>query len=326
MKKTVSIRGQAYINDGGISYQSKRGFEMDIEDIDKMIKDFKKIKESPFYQSYLERMTEKEPVPISTDAYNARLLDYPTGQHVTLYNKAVQTGYKNKKLTKAYQNENRTLDEESHCIRVSLGKTKNTIYNIARSNIWKWFITFTINPDKADRSNYDEVVKRLTIFLNNLQKRKCPNLKYLIVPELHADKTNYHFHGLIAECDELEFVFSGKFDKKGKPVFNIPQWSYGFTTATLVEDTARASSYITKYVTKESERYLKNKHRYYTNRNTARTPPEKLVVGNITDFIKTYADDITYMKDVTIKPAYRKCTYLEMPYNNKPVKKGTQNE
>ena len=122
----------------------------------------------------------------------------------------------------------------------------------------------------------------------------------------------------------MEFVFSGHFDDTGKPVFNIPQWSYGFTTATLVEDTARASSYITKYVTKESEQYLKNKHRYYTNRNTLRTLPEKLVVDDTIDFIKTYADDITFMKDVTIKPAYRKCTYLEMPYNNK--RKENKNE
>ena len=318
MKKTVPTRGQAYLNDGGIFYDQKRDiFDMDIDDIDRMIKDVKRIKEtSAFYQSYLERMAEKETEPVSEYAYNARLYDYPTGQHVTLYNNAVQVGIKNKKLTKAYQNENRTTDEENHCIKVSLSKTKNTIYNIARSNEWKWFITLTLNPEKVDRSSYDECTKKLQNFLDNLRRRYCPNLKYLIVPELHKDKTNYHFHGLLACCDELEFLFSGKFDNSGKPIFNILQWSYGFTTATLVEDTSRASSYITKYVTKETEQYLKNKHRYYTNRNTLRTPAEKLVVDDAIDFIVTYADDITYMKDVTVKPAHRKCTYLEMPYNN----------
>lgn len=328
MKKTVPAKGQAYINDSVICYAQKGTFDLDIGELERIIANDKK-RTKEFMQAYRERMAEKENEKnefIATDAYNARLFDYPTGQHVTLYNNAVQTGYKNKKLTKAYQNENRTTDEENHCIKVSLGKTKNTIYNIARSNVWKWFITLTLNPEKVDRSDYDQVVKKLTFFLNNLQKRKCPNLKYLIVPELHKDRTNYHFHGLLADCNELDFVFSGHFDDNGKPVFNIPQWSYGFTTATLVEDTARASSYITKYVTKESERYLKNKHRYYTNRNTLRTPPEKLLVGDTIDFIKTYADDITYMKDVTIKPAYRKCTYLEMPYNNKSNRKGNKNE
>ena len=322
MKKTAPTRGQAYIKDGGIAYQSRRGLEMDIDDIDRMIKDAKRIKEtSPFYQSYLERMAEKETAPVSAGAYNARLYNYPTGQHVTLYDKSVQIGVKNQNLSKAYRNEDRTLEEEEHCIKVSLNRTKNAIYNIARSNVWKWFITLTISPDKADRSNYDEVVKRLKIFLNHLQQRTCPDLKYLIVPELHLDKTNYHFHGLLADCDELEFVFSGIFDKKGRPVFNIPKWSYGFTTATLVGDTSRASSYITKYVTKESEQYLKNKHRYYANRNTLRTLPEKLVVNDKTDFIETYAEDITFIKDVTVKPANRKCTYIEMPYDI-PVKKG----
>ena len=329
MKKTVPLKGQAYLNDGGISYAPKGTFDIDIDELDQMIKDTKEHTQR-FMQAYYERMAEKEKDKyefIATDAYNARLFNYPTGQHVTLYSNAVQTGYKNKKLTKSYQNEYRTTDEENHCIKVSLGKTKNTIYNIARSNVWKWFITLTLNSQKVDRSDYERVVKKLTTFLNNLQKRHCPNLKYLIVPELHKDRTNYHFHGLLAECDELEFVFSGKFDNTDKPIFNIPQWSYGFTTATLVESTERASSYITKYVTKESEQYLKNKHRYYTNRNTLRTLPEKLVVGDTVDFIKTYADDITYMKDITIKPAYRKCTYLEMPYNNIPVKENEkQNE
>ena len=327
MKKTVPTRGQAYLNDSGISYDQKRDiYDMDIDDINRMLKDYGRIKEtSSFYQSYLDRMAEKENEPVSEYAYNARLYDYPTGQHVTLYNNSIQVGKKNKKLSKAYQNESRTTDEENHCIKVSLNKTKNTIYNIARSNEWKWFITLTLSPDKVDRSSYDDVVKKLTIFLNNLQKRRCPKLRYLIVPELHKDKTNYHFHGLLADCDELDFAFSGKFDNTGKPIFNIPQWSYGFTTATLVEDTARASSYITKYVTKETEQYLKNKHRYYTNRNTLRTPPEKLVVEDPVDFIVTYADDITFMKDVTIKPAHRKCTYLEMPYS-KPSKKGKDND
>lgn len=324
MKKTVPVKGQAYLNDGVISYAPKGTFDVDIDELDRIIKDTKE-RSKKFMKAYRERVAERESEKhefIATDAYNARLFDYPTGQHITLYNKAVQTGYKNKKLSKSYQNENRTTDEENHCIKVSLGKTKNTIYNISRSNVWKWFITLTLSSQKVDRSDYDQVVKKLTTFLNNLQKRHCPNLKYLIVPELHADKTNYHFHGLLADCDDLEFVFNGHFDDTGKPVFNIPQWSYGFTTATLVEDTARASSYITKYVTKESEQYLKNKHRYYTNRNTLRTLPEKLVVDDTVDFIKTYADDITFMKDVTIKPANRKCTYLEMPYNNNPTKKG----
>lgn len=326
MKKTVPTRGQAYLNDDGICYAPKGTYDLDIGELERIIEDTKE-RSRKFMQAYYERMAEKEKDKhefIATDAYNARLLDYPTGQHVTLYDKAVQTGYKNKKLTKSYQNENRTTDEENHCIKVSLGKTKNTIYNIARSNVWKWFITFTLSPEKVDRSSYDDVVQKLRAFLSNLQQRKCPNLKYLIVPELHADNTNYHFHGLLADCDELEFVFSGHFDDNDRPVFNIPQWSYGFTTATLIEDTARASSYITKYVTKTSEQYLKNKHRYYTNRNTFRTPPEKLTVGDTIDFIKTYADDITYMKDITIKPAYRKCTYLEIPYKN--IERKTENE
>ena len=203
MKKTVPVKGQAYLNDGVISYAPKGTFDVDIDELDRIIKDTKE-RSKKFMKAYHERIAEKENEKyefIATDAYNARLLDYPTGQHVTLYSKAVQTGYKNKKLTKSYQNEYRTIDEENHCIKVSLGKTKNTIYNIARSNIWKWFITLTLSPEKVDRSSYDECTKKLQNFLDNLRRRYCPKLKYLIVHELLKDRTNYHFHGLLADCD-----------------------------------------------------------------------------------------------------------------------------
>lgn len=331
MKKTDKHRptyGQSYLTDNGIAFSEKGEYSLDIDEIKEMYDNGKRLdrlRQSGQYGEYLKNrlkeLKEKESYLQHVETYNARLYNYPTGQHVTLYNNPVPIGKKNINLTKAYQNEHRTKEGEKHCIDTSLSRTKNVIYNIARSNEWKWFITLTLSPDKVDRSSYDEVVKRLQKFCNNLQQRHCPHLKYLIVPELHLDKINYHFHGLLADCDELQFVFSGKFDKKGRPVFNIPQWTYGFTTATLVGDTSRASSYITKYVTKESEQYLKNKHRYYTNRNTLRAPAEKLVVQSPMDFIQTYADDITYIKEVTVKPAHRKCIYLEMPYDAPKKKK-----
>lgn len=305
--------GQGYICDNSIHYDDY--CIIPDKDLDKMIRDKEMYQKQGIksFEDYQERVLQRQSeIDLQLkNTYNARLLNYPTGQQVTLYGKAIHTGIKNENLRRDYKNKNRTKEQIEHSIQVSLGRTKNNIYNIARSYKWKWFITLTFDRDLTDAKQFELVTKRLRIYLNNLQKRKCPNLKYLIVPELHKDKENYHFHGLITGCNELEFVFSGKFDKKNIPIFNIPSWTWGFTTATLISDTNKASGYITKYVTKTTEQYLFNKRRYFSN--CKKTVPEKLVV-NKADFLEMYADDISHMKTVSIPQANQKISYVEMNY------------
>lgn len=253
--------------------------------------------------------------------YNCRLLEYPTNSHVTFYKKSITRNKKkeiesdnethNEKFTKSFQNEKRTQEQEEHCKKVSLSATKNRIYNIARSNMWEWFITLTFDRNKTDSADYDMIVYRLHVFMNNLQKRKCPDMKYLIVPELHEDKEHYHFHGLLSGVDALRFCFSGHFDKGGKPIYNILDWTYGFTTATQVQDTQRVSSYITKYITKDTEQRLKNKKRYLCSRNINRTEPTYHLLDE-EEFLSIYADRISYAKSIKVREAYQMINYYEL--------------
>lgn len=251
--------------------------------------------------------------------YNCRLLEYPTNSHVTFYKKSITKNRENisdketqnKNFTKAYQNQDRTIEEEQHCQKVSLSATKNRIYNIARSNTWEWFITLTFDRNKTDSSDYDMIVYRLHTFLNHLQQRKCSGMKYLIVPELHEDKEHYHFHGLLSGVDNLRFCFSGHFDKCGKPIYNILDWTYGFTTATQVQDTNKVSSYITKYITKDTEQRLKNKKRYLASRNINRTEPTFHLMDE-NEFLEVYKDRITYAKSVNVPEAYQQINYYEL--------------
>ncbi len=253
--------------------------------------------------------------------YNCRLYSYPSGNHVTFFKKTVTRKEKdidndtvkkeNIHFTKSHVDENRTQEAEAHSKNVSLSASKNRIYNIARSNTWEWFITLTFDRNNNDSSDYEIVTRRLKTFLNHLQQRKCPDMKYLIVPELHADKEHYHFHGLLSNVDNLRFCFSGKFDKKENPIFNILDWTYGFTTATQVKDTNRASSYITKYVTKDIDLKLKNKKRYLCSRNIDRTEPEFMMMYE-EDFLEVYADDIVYAKNVKVAAAHQSINYYEL--------------
>lgn len=311
MKNRIS-KGQSFLNPGSeICYgESNPMTDYTIDEIAEIKRNSHGLYENPFIIESIKRSTSQK--SCLSDNYNAKLYNYPTGQHVTIYDKTITKREKNENFTRTYQNEDRTDEEREHCIAVSMARTRNNIYNIARSHVWKWFVTFTFNREKTDASDYDLVVKRLKKNLDNTKQRKCPDLKYLIVPELHLDGENYHFHGLLADCDGLDFVFSGHFDKQDRPVFNIPSWSWGFSTATLVGDTSRASGYICKYVTKDTERYLYNKRRYFSN--AKKTECENLVIDKH-EFLEMYADDISYMKDIYIEEAGQHVTFVEMPYN-----------
>lgn len=266
--------------------------------------------------------------------YNTRIKSYHNGKQVTIYSKSFekqekkdkdenkelkqeenQELNKNKKLSKAYKNENRTKEQEEHCIEYSIKQTKNRIYDIARSNHWEWFITLTFDRSKVFSNDYEIVTKELTKFLHNLQQNICPNIKYLIVPELHADGEHYHFHGLLANCDGLQFTYSGHNDyKKGLPIYNIVNWKLGFTTATQVQDTARVSSYITKYITKDCIAVLKNKKRYYASHNVER-PQEEYMLTTLDEFVEDYACTSSYMKTINVPQAKMQVHYFE--FDNK---------
>lgn len=316
------MKGQSYLDDSATVCQadkSNRELTVDIDTIAEWDAQSRKNRSvgNPVIMESIKRSIERKRKELGLDddnTYNARLINYPTGQHVTLYGNCIIKKKKPENLSRAYKNDNRSAKDIEHCISVSMARTKNNIYNIARSHEWKWFVTFTFARDNFDASDFDNVVKKMRKNMNHTKERYCPNLKYLIVPELHADKTNYHFHGLLANCDELNFVFSGKFDKKSRPIFNIPRWSWGWSTATLVGDTSKASGYICKYVTKDTERYLYGKRRYFSN--AKKTEGEKLVVSDTLEFVQMYAEDITYMKDVYIPKAHQHVKYLEMPYKN----------
>ena len=109
------------------------------------------------------------------------------------------------------------------------------------------FVTFTQAPDKvADRYDYKAAVRRLGVWLDNRVRRR--GLKYIFVPELHQDGA-IHWHGLCSSA-ALRLVDSGHKDKRGRVIFNVSDWTFGFTTATMVSDHLAACRYVTKYIAK----------------------------------------------------------------------------
>lgn len=163
--------------------------------------------------------------------------------------------------------------QEQRCLYSSMNRTKNKVYYLARSNDWEWFFTLTFDPVLVDSYNYDDCTAKLSVWLNNMRK-KCPDMKYLVVPEQHKSG-RWHFHGLFANCDNLGFVDSGKRTKTGDIIYNVGKYRLGFSTATKVRDPRRVTQYIGKYITKDLCAVTKGKKRYWCSRNLDQAEVEK---------------------------------------------------
>lgn len=192
----------------------------------------------------------------------------------------------------------------------SQNRSINVIWDIARSNRWEWFLTFTFSPEFSDRYDYSVCSGRLSKWLNNMKSRGCPDMKYLVVPEQHKDGA-WHFHGLFAHCSEMSFESSGKYDASGKLIYNVGRYNWGFTTATCVTDTGKASGYLTKYVTKELVSATPGKKRYWASRNCARPVVEDfLISGSIYDFLDISDETVKSIKKVSTP--FNHVTYIEL--------------
>ncbi len=129
----------------------------------------------------------------------------------------------------------------------SVKRAVEKVFDIAYLNEFDYFITWTLDSEKIDRYDTVEIAKKIKVFLNNYSQRK--GLMYLVIPEYHKDGA-IHFHGLIS--GDVEFIDSGKTDKQGHTIYNMPQWKYGFSTAIrLYGDVEHTAKYITKYITKD---------------------------------------------------------------------------
>lgn len=168
-------------------------------------------------------------------------------------------------------------DAAKRSLYSSLARTKNRVYYLARSNDWDWFVTLTFDPNIVDSYDYAACTSKLSNWFI-MMRRKCPDMRYIVVPELHKSG-RWHYHGLFAACDNLGFVDSGHKDKHGNTIYNVGNYRLGFTTATRVQDPARVTVYIGKYITKEVCAVTKGKKRYWCSRNLQQAEIDKRYYG-----------------------------------------------
>ena len=132
----------------------------------------------------------------------------------------------------------------------SMRRARAKLRRLALANEFRWFVTLTLNPELVDSMDGAAVVKKLNAWCSNMVQRR--GLRYILVPERHK-KGGIHFHGFFNDC--VEVVDSGHTDRQGHRVYNLPQWSLGFTTAIeLYDEYTWAVGYVCKYVGKQGEK------------------------------------------------------------------------
>lgn len=149
----------------------------------------------------------------------------------------------------------------------SISRAKKKIFDIAALNDFQYFVTLTLDAQRIDRQSAEDVSHKLKIFLGNKVKR-C-SLSYILVPEYHKDGCSIHLHGLVS--GNLRLTDSGHKDKHGRIVYNWDDWTYGFSTCVKLDgDPEAVARYITKYVTKDTQKILGNF--YYAGGGITRKP------------------------------------------------------
>lgn len=216
-------------------------------------------------------------------------------------------------------------------VRRAARRARGKVREYALCNKFNYFVTFTLDSRKIDRYDVDIITKRLNQWLGNHVARH--GLRYLMIPEYHKDRA-IHYHGLID--DSLPLVDSGTvipagggrprrprnqraradlLAAGGKPVYNLPAWGYGYSTAVPLDgDYQRTVNYVCKYITKaviyaDSSTCGKVGGRWYYHSNNLRGPERRIMAWDIGEAM-AYGGKL-----VDIPEAALSIAYLTLPAN-----------
>lgn len=147
--------------------------------------------------------------------------------------------------------------DPSRSLEESQRRAKIAVQDIALCNQFTHMFTWTLSPELIDRYDRALVYKKVRAFLSNATQRK--GFRYVCIPELHKDGA-IHFHGL-CKLGEVEIIQSlrkdgsKRRDNSGRLVFNMTDWSWGYSTCIeLDEHYEKAVNYVCKYITKSDSK------------------------------------------------------------------------
>lgn len=152
-------------------------------------------------------------------------------------------------------------DKLGHKVHPPRPRDQSSIYRAIReirdlgvSNVWDYFFTFTLDPKKWDRSDYMIPGEKIMQFFKNQRRGEDGyDAKLVMIPELHKDRVNYHFHGMIAGLPKSLIRPHPYAWCRSRGYVDFPPVSqrFGLVTLSPVQDTAAVVYYCLKYVNKD---------------------------------------------------------------------------
>lgn len=188
----------------------------------------------------------------------------------------------------------RVLRPQSDRDRCSILRSVRNVRMLGLCNEWEYFVTFTLSPKKvSDRSSYETVAKKITRYFRD----HYDNIKYVLIPELHSDHTNYHFHGLMSGIPktDLQPHPHKHLANLGCFVWQAMEDHFGFTCISSVKNTGAVAYYCLKYVNKDIFVNKQNDHKRLYYRSPGLNIPE--IVYD--DFVDVTADMLAQFMNVT---------------------------
>jgi hypothetical protein len=149
----------------------------------------------------------------------------------------------------------------------SLSRSRRNIRDTILCNRFDLFCTFTFDKEKVkDRTDYRDLKKKFSKFLNNFRNRYDPNFRYLYVPELHEDGA-VHMHGVMSApiglCSPLTIQYRDIYGnlrtgKNTKGYMDWPHYSekFGFFSCSWIRNYTGCAIYVSKYMTKDLAKWF----------------------------------------------------------------------
>lgn len=176
---------------------------------------------------------------------------------------------------------------------------REKIIDIAFSNSWEYFLTLTFDPKNKKYFpfgySHDQAIKLLTKWLNN-QRKKNIYMKYIIVSEFHKESGHLHFHGLFSHVNwSLSKAINPKTNNpiilNDTQIYNLNDYTLGFSTISLIKDSSKVSIYLSKYITKDLIS-LKNRKVFWRSRNLSLPQVNfKYINVKLTDYVNNLEND-----------------------------------
>lgn len=176
----------------------------------------------------------------------------------------------------------RTKKGRDRKLDASVSRARKNVLELALCNPWDWFGTFTLDQEKYNRYDLEKFHKDFTQWIRDQRKKTGAPIRFLLVPELHADGA-WHMHGLMFGLPRLVSFR----ELRARHGWKIPDklvdgdflcWmdfheKFGFCSFGAVRDPVAVSHYIAKYVTKslDDSGVDVGKHLYYCSRGLDRS-------------------------------------------------------